>query len=324
MTRTIGIPLSEYDMILAAGGLTDAGREAVARFLEEQPFGRILIFGAATTGRAVREGLGDRFAGFVETSGLGDAAPGSGDCVLICTSPVHAAEVERALADSPLSGLPVFRLFGDGEVDIRLIVETQPRCGTGYTMVNLTRSLGLGYASVFEGKGRRVSADGLFTYAPGAGNGYAVKAHFTKTLHYPQYRYVPTVYVTGYFPDTYYRWARMISGVADADRDNYYLSADSPEWGRVKGYVPLHCKWLDYIRSREYYRYEDYYSDFDGVMDRFERLLGQRPAFEPPRVIAGRIYWSGDHDSLMDREVWDYLKRAFAEPERAYYPEMAG
>lgn len=54
-----------------------------------------------------------------------------GDCVLIATAPVHVPVVENSLATSVLSSLPVVRLFIETPIGIRMILETQPRSGTG-------------------------------------------------------------------------------------------------------------------------------------------------------------------------------------------------
>ena len=323
MRQSIGAPEAEYDLILSSGTCTPPVQEALLDFLERTPHRRILLYGGGITGRAVRACLGERFAGFVDTATLAGTAPEAGDCVVITTSPVHVGEVEASLAGSPLASLPVFRLFRATGPEFRLILETQPRCGTGYVMNNLTRSLGMGFATTFDLKGGLSTDDGLVRYQPGEFNGYVVKAHFTKTLHYPRYRYVPTLFLTGYFPDTYYRWARMQAGLRGEDKQGYFLRADSPEWQRVKGYIPLHLDWLDYIRRFDFIRYEDFYSDFEGTMDVFERLLGVRPRFETPRVITDRIYWSGGQ-GLMDSEVWSHLAGAFADSIRRYYPEKSG
>jgi hypothetical protein len=322
LTTNLGIPLQEYDLMLAADECTEVVREALTRFMKESSFDRILLYGAANTGRAVKSCIGDRFAGFVDTGTLPVTQADAGDCVVITTSPVHVPEVEKALRKSRIAHLPVIRLFAENQLNIRLILETQPRCGTDYTMENLTRSLGLGYATVFHLQGGQTTSDGLIRYIPKSCSGYVVKSHFTNTLHYPQYRFCPTLFLLGYFPDTYYRWARMIAKIPAAQRDGYYLSADAPEWSRIKGYIPLHLKWLEYISDKTHIRYEDYFTDFEGIMDTFERMIGQRPMdFQRPRRISSRIYWTGDHQSLMDDEVWNYVQTAFQDQIRRYYPE---
>lgn len=322
MSQSVKIPVSEYEMLITTGACTAAARAALERFLEQTGYARILLFGASTTGEAVKEVIGERFAGFVDSATVGDARKDDGDCLLICTSPVHLEEVEKTIRSSALSEVPLFRLFGDDPLNIRLIMETQPRCGTGYVMSNLCQALGLGYASVFRVSGGKTSSDGLVRYSSDACAGHVVKAHFTKTLHYPQYRYVPKLFLIGYFYDTYYRWARMVSGIDPEHRDEYYLSADSPEWKRVKGYIPLHLQWLEYIKSRDYIRYEDFYTDFDRAMDVFARLLGEYPSgFERPRMIGSRMYWTDEYAPLMDDAVYRSLSEAFSNHMAFYYPE---
>jgi len=322
MIDSIGVPVSEYDHINSTARLTNTAKRQVAGFLGRSSYDRILLFGASLTGQAVKSCLGERFAGFVDSTILPSRKGDEGNCIIITTSPVHAPVVERTLAASVFRNVPVIRLFSENELDIRLVLETQPRCGTDYTIKNLRKSFGFGYASVFSDEGDMLTQDGLMSYRPQDCNGYVVKSHFTKTLHYPQYRYCPTLFLVGFFPDTYYRWARMYAGVNSADRDSYFLRTDSPEWARVQGYIPLHCQWLDYIRKKDYIRYEDYYNDFEGVMDTFEDLLGERPSgFEQPRLIKSRTYWSGEYERYMDATVWSLLQAEFESHLNTYYPE---
>ena len=223
-----------------------------------------------------------------------------------------------------ISHLPIFHLFAENELNIRLIVETQPRSGTDYTMDNITKSLGLDYATVFHLQEGERTDDGLIWYIPKRCKGYAVKTHFTNTLHYPQYRYCPTLFLLGYFPDTYYRWARMLANVPANEKDNYYLSSNAPEWATVKGYIPLHLQWLDYISDKTYIRYEDYFVDFETVMDTFEHIMGERPInFERPKRIRSRIYWTDTYQNIMDGEVWDFIETSFRYQVKRYYPEKA-
>ena len=319
----IGVSAADYDEINITATLTDSARQKIEQFLVNCPYKRLLVFGASITGRAVRTQIGSRFAGFIDSTNVSLSEETEGDCVVIATAPVHVPVVEEVLAASPLSGLPVVRLFVENGLDIRLILETQPRSGTGYTIGNLQRTLGVGFASTFRVDGGETTPDGRIMYVPENCRGYVVKTHFTKPLHYPQYRYCPTLFLLGYFPDTYYRWARMISGTDE--RDDYRLRSESKEWNVLRGYIPLHVQWLDYIRNKDFIRYEDYYSNFDGVMDILERLLGERPqGFEVPRTIKTRIYQSGEYGALMDNTVRAALRHAFRDPIRIYYPEMAG
>ena len=318
----IGIPLSEYDQINTSAACTKVAENALHKFMQTTPYRRILLFGAGQTGQSVRKFMQGRFAGFVKTATLQDLRGDEGDCVLITTAPIHVDNVERTLAASPLAHLPVIRLFATEELNIRLILETQPRCGTGYTIRNLQNSLGLGYATTFRVEGGLTTKDGLAMYKPKECNGYVVKAHFTKTLHYPQYRFIPTLFLIGYFSDTYYRWARMIANQKHDLRDEYFLKYDSPEWSTIQAYIPLHLKWLTFIRDKSFIRYEDYFINFDGVMNIFESLLGTRPDnWEKPMQITNRLYWTRKPEKVMDQKVQATLDKEFANHIRHFYPE---
>lgn len=323
MAETVGIPVTEYEMMNGSAACTPTAEAALRVFLGTVPYERIILFGGSVTGKLVKGCLGERFARFVDSATLADCEPDEGDCVIITTGPLHVPGVEASIKDSSLKHLPVFRLFQSDDLDIRFVLETQPRCGTYYSVRNLRRSLNLGFGTTFSLTDGESTSDGLIHYRPEETDGYLVKTHFTKPLHYPQYRYLPTIFLIGYFYDTYYRWARMVAEVPAEKRQSYFLSADAPEWAWVKGYIPLHLQWLEYVKDKDYIRYEDYFNDFEGVMDVYERVAGERPVgFEQPRKISDRMYWT-DSRSMMDEPVWRELQSAFKEHVAFFYPEKS-
>ncbi len=318
----INIPVSVYDAINTTGKLPPQVCSSLLSCLTAHGFSRLLLFGSSRTGQAVKACLGQRFIGFVDTATLRNSDPANADGILITTAPIHIPQVIESLEKSPLTDLPVITLFGLEEKNIRLILETQPRSGTDFTIKNLCRSLGLSYASTFTFPGGQLSQDGHLFYGPDKGKGYIVKSHFTKPLYYPQYRYVPTLFLISFFIDTYYKWARMLA--PETERTNYCLTADRPEWHIVRGFIPLHLKWLHYIADKTYIRFEDFHKDFDSVMDIIEKLLGKRPSgFIRPGNPSNRLYWSDSFSRCMEPEVKKALLDLFAEPIRVFYPEKA-
>ena len=174
----IGIPPSAYDRINRTGELRPEDRLKVTRFVDDHDFRRLVLFGGSRTGRAVRACLGDRFSGFVDTASLASADPDLADAVLITTAPLHIDPIEESLRNSPLASKPVITLFSRERLNIRLILETQPRSGTDFTIENLRRVLHLGYASPYSFSRSECTEDGLLAFEPGANNGYIVKSHF--------------------------------------------------------------------------------------------------------------------------------------------------
>ncbi len=316
----INIPVAAYDAINTKGHLPPQLCRAVASYVAAHGFSRLLLFGSSRTGQAIRPCLGERFRGFVDTASLAHADPDQADGILITTAPIHTKQVREALRKSPLAGLPVITLFASEKKNIRLILESQPRSGTDYTINNLRRTLNLGYASTYAFPEGRLSEDGRLTYGPEPGNGYIVKSHFTKPLHYPQYRYVPILFLIGFFPDTYYKWARMLA--PQADRPGFRLTRNRPEWHIVRSYIPQHLQWLHYIADKTFIRFEDFHLDFNGVLGTLESLLGERPeGFIPPGPPARRLYWSDDFSRCLEPALQAELLERFAEPIRIFYPE---
>jgi len=169
----INIPVAAYDAINTKGHLPPQLCRTVASYVAARGFSRLLLFGGSRTGQAIKTCLGERFRGFVDTASLGNADPNQADGILITTAPIHTKQIRESLRKSPLAGLPVITLFASEKKNIRLILETQPRSGTDYTINNLRRTLNLGYASnlCFS---RRAA---LRRWAPGLRTGAGQRLH---------------------------------------------------------------------------------------------------------------------------------------------------
>ena len=166
------------------------------------------------------------------------------------------------------------------------------------------------------------SNDKLFTYHQDPKvNGYVVKAHFTKPLYYPEYRYIKTAYQLSYLYDAYYSWGKLIAGMAS--KKDYKLREGSAEWEVLKGYIPSNRKWLDYIRDKFYIRYEDYYLDFENTLSRIETFIGEGEIkhFNPPRKNLQRMYWGQEYNRFLDQEVLVYLRHHFQSSLAYFWPE---
>jgi hypothetical protein len=323
----LGLPCQEYDHIQNCGKLTESVRSEMAQFLKAKKIERIVVFGSDRTGKAVKETLGKRFAGFVDSDSLNQLMDTDFDGILLATSPLHyqviTEKIAETLNDRPVMVVTLFN--GTEDIDIRLILETQPRSGTHYTINNLMQCLKWGYGSVFHdfADARYVqAADGLFCFIPRPdANGYVIKTHFTKTLHYPEYRYVRTMFQISYVMDSYYSWGKTISQVPSGSV--YKLRGDSKEWEVLRSYIPLNKLWSQYLSDKFYVRYEDYYLEFDATIQHIADFIGipSLSGFEKPRKNNLRMYWSNDYHIFFEEEVFSTLVREFYPFISQYWPE---
>lgn len=317
---SLNIPESEYDNMLLSGRLSAEAEGLLARELNKWP--SVAVFGREKTGQVMERILGERFAGYTDTRDLALNPALVADAVVLATGPAHYQEVLATLKKAGLGGMPTILPFTtEQELDIRLIIESQPRSGTHYTLKNMLKRGDLGFASAFEERDSKVTPDGLVSYRPGDHpGGYVAKAHFAKNLHFPAYRFVPVMFLVSYFFDTYCSWGKLL--IKAKDENDYRLLSHSTEWSILKGHFSLHCKWLDYIRDKFLVRYEDYFTDFEKTVRRIEGFCGLTlPDFEPPRPNPERCYWSGDYAARMDQEVYATLRETFSPYIERYYPE---
>lgn len=248
----------------------------------------------------------------------GDAAPCTG--LVLAAHPAHYDNILATLRQSGrFADVPVILPFAHGTLDVALVLETQPRSGTHYTLNNLMACTGWNYASVFTETGTSFTPDGLINYTPADNERpYVVKSHFSKPLHYPRYRFVKSAFLYGWFFDSYFSLGRLRAGKPEG----YRLRADSHEWTELRGMLPLHRNWLDYIARRFCVCYERYADDFAGQIARLEAFTGHDlSAFEPPRMSPSRTYWSGDYAGHFDDAVLAELLAAFAPHVVSLYPE---
>lgn len=330
----LGLPREDYTYLCDFGRFSERGAARIREFLQERGFKRIVVFGKGRTGKAVRRFLESKCVGGVDSDSLDDILGMALDAVVVATSPVHYPVVSSMLAERfAESRFSLVELFADSQDPvIGLICESQPRSGTHYTINNLRTCLGWGYASVFDdvpSSACHRSSDGRIRYAPGGpggGNGhYVVKTHFTRPLHYPEYRYAKTLFLIGYPFDAYYSWARLLSGYGPGA--GYRLVNGSKEWIILKAHIPTNVKWLTYVRNRFFVRYEDYYLDFENVLERIAVFLGFPASalgeFANPRKNLDRCYWSDDYNRRFDATVLSVLAKAFYPQIEYHWPEKA-
>lgn len=257
--------------------------------------------------------------------------------LVLATHPAHYENIlstlnqtdfpHEAEAETP-EDFPVVLPFAEGTLDIALVLETQPRSGTHYTLNNLMACTGWNYASVFTETGSSFTPDGFINYTPADNDRpYVVKSHFSKPLHYPRYRYVKTAFLHGWFFDSYYSLGRLRAAArSDAGApEDYRLTHDSQEWAELRGMLRLHNRWLDYISDRFCLCYERYADDFAGQIKRLEAYTGADLSnFEPPRMSPTRTYWNSGYGGHFDEAVQAELLAAFAGQIVRLYPEKLG
>lgn len=226
---------------------------------------------------------------------------------------------------------------------IRVVIESQPRSGTHYTLNNLIRALGLEYATVFEGElesDKKYFAHGsfreanLFCATPDPARpqyaGHVAKSHFFHQVELPAgQEQAPFLYLLSYFFDCYYSFGWILTDMAQKPYEQYVLRHDSPEWEKLAGrFIPAHLTWLDRLEgpNRERaLRYEDYAVDFNAALDRLQRIVAvfDPTAFAPFKPKVRRSYFSGEYAAQMDSEVFTALQKTFKDYIRAWYPERA-
>ncbi len=319
---SINLPVTSYQEISLQNQVPPELCHKIRSFIKGKGYSRVLLFGSGHTGQVVSNCIEEYFAGFIDTRSLNQAHQGKAEAILITTAPLHVRQVQETLSKSPLAELPTISLFAEEGKNIRMILESQPRSGTDYLIENIRRTLDLDYASVYPfPNGMRRDDEHVF-YGPKSGRGYIIKTHFMRPLHYPQYRYVPHLFLISFFPDTYYKWARMIA--PESDRPNYRLTPVRPEWQIISSYIPLHLRWLRYIAKLDVLRFEDFYLDFQGTIESLASLLGERPeGFIPPRTPSRRLYWREDFSKRMDPAMTHELLVRFREPICFFYPEKS-
>ena len=323
----LGISVENYDYLQNHGRFNEWVINAINEFVEARKLERIVLFGSKSTGRALQQILGRRFCDFVDSDSLHKLVNIDFDAIFLATSPLHYEMITGKIVET-FEGKPfsIVTLFDTSQsINIKLILETQPRSGTHYTINNLMQCLRWGYGSVFydfsDSRIRRYG-DGRFAIIPRPDiSKYVIKAHFTKTLYYPEYRYIKTMFQISYVMDSYYSWGKMIS--PRSYTSDYVLRNDSKEWEILRSYIPLNKQWLEYISDKFYIRYEDYYLDFDKTIQRIANFIGvpSLNGFEKPRKNNLRMYWSDCYHMFLDKQVFSTLVKEFYPFISQYWPE---
>ena len=294
----------------------------IANSIRKYVHGNYLIFGDGLTGNAIKNALlinSNDFIGYIDSLGI-DTIPGSCKTIILGTHPVHyetIIESIRCAHQNPKFN--IVKVFSENnEIEIKCVVESQPRSGTDYTMRNLMGVYNWGYASTFFDRGAKSIFHRLSFKEKIGVNGYVAKTHFTTPLYYPEYRYVKTIYLISYIYDSYYSWGKML-----ANGDNGYRLLDgSKEWQVLKGYIALNKKWLEFIKDKFIVKYEDYYINFTNTVDRIKQYIGGGDIkyFALPIKNRSRLFWGQcDWTDHFDRKVFDYLKYHFRYPIRCFW-----
>lgn len=314
----VGIPRHEYEAMVTTRRFTPQSRERLLEATGGLRSRGLILYGGKETGEAVLEALGDSVRQTVDSAYLKDHELPDGP-VVVATAPNHYQAVLENLERLGVNDT-VLTLFAEDSLPVALIMETQPRSGTHYVIDNILNTTDLAYADIFGGRNLARSRDGLLGYTPGHKGEFVAKAHFTRPLHYPAYRYCKTAFLFSYFFDSYHSWGKLLA--AEGREEPYVLRSGSGEWSVLRGYFAQHAQWLDYITDKFHLRYEDFYHDFEGAVSRLGGFAGlDLTGFRPPRPNPCRSYWADNYGERFDEEVFRGLAQVFRPWIKRYYPE---
>lgn len=328
IVRNVGLSNSSYASSLFEDSFSAYDVQCIERCLCDIDAKRFVVFGSSRTGKKVRDLLQERFVAFIDSESCSDLSKLDYDSVIIATSFVHYDVVIKSLrAYVGAADKSIITLFDtDSVIPIDIIVESQPRSGTHYTIDNLVNCLNLGQASVFiERDLKPVHGQRVCIENGARRQSYLAKAHFYSPLHYPEYRYTKTIFLVRYVFDCYYSWAKMFhdevgGGVKNSD---FKLTASSREWQIVSAFIDLNKKWFEYIEDKFVIRYEDYLVNFEATRDKLSSFLGgaDLSKFNPPKIMEERLYWSDKYEKCFDSEVFGILQKEFSPVLTKYWPE---
>jgi hypothetical protein len=327
IVENLKIPKEEYVHLLGSGKFNRSEANLIQEYVRSNGYERVVIFGSETTGMAIRQLLGKRFCCFMDSGNIDMLLDIDADAILLATSPVHYPTITETIKDIiPDKSLPIVTLFDTSEsLKILLILETQPRSGTHYTMDNLIRNLGCKYASVFKDSADQNlinTKDSKIFFTPGPEDTeYVVKAHFYQALHYPRYRFEKILFQISFLFDSYYSWGKLLSNAPAGVP--YLLKSDSKEWATLKGFIKLNKQWLEYISDKYFLRYEDYYLNFEETINSISDIIGKGDlkGFERPYKNTNRMYWSDNYEKYLDKDVFHQLFNEFHPFISRYWPE---
>ncbi len=309
--------------------MSSGAGERLRAGLRDHGFRSVLLYGPGMTGRAVQSVLGDAFAGFVDHDHVDRLRTEKADALLLTVGPTRYAEVFDLLRRRcPGLKVPVVTIFQGGrDLDVRLILETLPRSGTSYVLNNLMKCLPWGLAAPFP-EGKIPAGDGILYYIPREGaDAYVAFSHHYRPLHYPEYRYIPTVFQFSYIFDAFHSWGKYwLEGVGRPIPSDYRLTAGSDEWEMIRREIPLLVSWFEFVADKTTVRYEDYYLDFERTVGRLAGIAGvpRLEGFEPPRKNPERMYWSDRYAECFDREVFAILRDRLGPALDRWWPEKRG
>jgi len=110
-------------------------------------------------------------------------------------------------------------------------------------------------------------------------------------------------------------------------QSNYILQYDSEEFEKLKKYMIQNAKWLEWLHESEkelLIRYEDYYNDFLGAINKISKHCGKfKGEFHTPYKNVKRVYWNEDFRKYLDREAFDFIMDCFGKTLFHFWPEKA-
>ena len=212
---------------------------------------------------------------------------------------------------------------------IILILETQPRSGTHYTIDNLKQCIpDCGYCTVFENelenKGHKkpivdeVNYKKIYFERRTKGvkgkpfKRYILKTHFFNTV---EMSYVPKVKLFCYPYDTYWNWACKIQG---GNYEDFKLTGANDFWNIwTMEKMVENCCWLNQI-EKNYIRYEDYLlapekniTVFNNIID-WKMLDIDWSKWVRAEKLNYRLYWDEKYRERYGVAIKNYMKTVFA------------
>jgi hypothetical protein len=207
--------------------------------------------------------------------------------------------------------------------EIKVVVESQPRSGTTWMLHSLIKHFNGNFSSPFAYDytpvQHQVYPDIYYRDWPGP---LVVFSHFFNPVsHHVTSRY-PVIYPIRYIYDCYYSWGYLQYRHRREKKNHYFLSAGSEEWAFIKEKIPQNKMWLEMIKDRNYFRYEDWQLAKEKNVEIMKRAVpGLQPNLFQVRPEKNRLYYDGNYRSKMDKDVFDTLKENFQEFIHCYWPE---
>lgn len=164
--RHLHLCYREYDELLYFRTPSAEATRRIADYVDSAGIRKLYLYGASTTGKAVKEVVGEKFDKFITTENLEEHIPLDCDSIILTTSPIHYEAIKNTLNELSLGDIEVVTLFDpyqgpplkpgentDGNAQ-RIVLFTVHRAASMFihhlTHI-VTREAGLTYYSYYNG-----------------------------------------------------------------------------------------------------------------------------------------------------------------------------